>query len=130
MYFLGPLSYPNYPTTWSWGRLELEPGTVLPTQEEQICIKNSVKYSNMSITEAFSKCNCSEILPTAYLGEIENLIKTTNFTLFYIYMIAITKSVTLPEPDGNGNGALPDGKKNYNLYLGLAIAAIFLLKGE
>jgi hypothetical protein len=45
-------------------------------------------------------------------------------------MIAITKSVTLPEPDGNGNGALPDGKKNYNLYLGLAIAAIFLLKGE
>jgi hypothetical protein len=132
MYFLGPLSYPNYdPRTATWGRLELEPGTVLPTQEEQSCIKNAVKYS-MSITEAFAKCNCSEILPTAYLAGIENLIKTTNFTLFYIYMIAITKSATLPPPilpQPDEDGKLPD-EKNYNLYIGLAIAAIFLLKGD
>ena len=127
MYFLGPLSYPNYPTTWSWGRLEIEPGTVLPTEAEGVCIKKLINYSSMSITEAFAKCNCSEILPTAYLAEIENLIKTTNFTLFYIYMITITESA---KPNGNGNGTTPDGKKNYNLYIGLAIAALFLLKGD
>mgnify|MGYP001462521178 CR=1 FL=1 len=134
MYFLGPLSYPNYvPEQAHWGRLELEPGTVLPTQEEQACIKNYIRYSNTNITQAFAKCNCSEILPTKYLAGIENLIKTTNFTLFYIYMIEITKSATLPPPilpQPDEDGKIPDDKKNYNLYIGLGIAALFLLKGD
>jgi len=131
MYWLGTLS--------KAGRLELEPGTILPTQEEQACIKNSIKYSNMGITQAFAKCNCSEILPTKYLAQIENLIKTTNDTMFYIYMIAITLATKPPQ------GGCPEGtklnpvtmvcdaildKKNYNLYIGLTIAAIFLLKGD
>jgi hypothetical protein len=140
MYFLGPLSYPNYdPRTATWGRLELEQGTVLPTEAEGVCIKKAINYEGMNITQAFAKCNCSEILPTKYLAQIENLIKTTNDTMFYIYMIAITLA-TKPPPGGCPEGtklnpitmvcdAVLD-KKNYNLYIGLAIAAIFLLKGD
>jgi hypothetical protein len=135
MYFLGPLSYPNYtPGAAKWGRLELEPGTVLPTDAEGVCIKKAINYEGMNITQAFAKCNCSEILPPVkYLAGIENLIKTTNDTLFYAYEITMTLSKK-PPPNGNGNGndngTTPEPKKSYNLYIALAIAAIFLLKGD
>jgi len=128
MYFLGPLSYGSKPP-WIWGRLELEPGTVLPTDAEGVCIKKLINYSNVSITEAFRQCNCSEILPpAAYLPGIENLIKTTQDTLFYIYMITITL-LKKPDGNGNGNGTPPDDKKDYTMYIALGIAALFLLKG-
>lgn len=120
MYFLGAQS--------KKGRLELEPGIILPTQAEQTCIRNAMRYDNLSITDAFNKCGCPEILPTKYLADIQTIIKSSSYTMFYSYMIAITKSqIPLPEQDGDGTTPPTPPKNDLTKYLPLGLLAILLL---
>lgn len=121
MYFAGALSKP--------GRLELQPGIILPTQTEGNCIKEKIRYSNMSVTEAFTTCGCSEILPVEYLDDIESIIRSSRYTMFYTYMIALTKDAIPPENPENEDG----NKESFNKALLYGIAgftAITLLSKE
>lgn len=116
MYFLGALSKP--------GRLEIETGIILPTQEEQVCIKNQMRYEDKSINEAFSLCGCGDIIPTKYATQIENVIKSFSFTMFNSYMIAITGAQIPNKPDPDESKT---DKDNKNLYYILGAGAIALM---
>lgn len=89
MYFAGR-RFADDGTTIIEGRMLLAPGMMLPTLDEQTCITNQIRNSGKSIIEAFSLCGCPDILPANYIAEIENLIKTTTWHLFTIYVKAMT----------------------------------------
>lgn len=120
MYFLGNVSKP--------GRLAINDEIILPTQAEQVCTRNAIQNENHSIYGAFQQCNCYDILPIGFENKIETLIKTTNYTLFYIYMIVLTTAqIPLPESETPPANNLP-GTNNYGKYLLYGLFGLIALK--
>lgn len=125
MYFLGDMSKP--------GRMAMSDQIILPTQAEQVCIRNSIQNANHSIYGAFQQCNCYDILPvepSGFENKIETLIKTTNYTFFYIYMIVLTTAqIPLPEDEPLPTDNLP-GTSNYAKYLILGFIGLAVLANK